>query len=85
MTVKELKSILETVPDDTEVMMTIHEWDREFDAPTDYTDSIAFAKKDAEYVYYIHDDDGYCFLERSPRRTKKVLMLESLDIYEKGL
>lgn len=85
MTVKELKSILETVPDDTEVMMTIHEWDREFDAPIDYIDSIAFAKKDAEYVYYISDEDGYCSLVEFPRRTKKVLMLESLDIYEKGL
>lgn len=85
MTVKELKSMLETVPDDTEVMMTIHEWDREFDAPIDYIDGIAFIQKDAEYVYYIPDEDEYCSLVQSPRRTKKVLMLESLDIYEKGL
>ena len=71
MTVKELKTILESTPDDMEVMMKIHDWDREFDCPYDYDDQIAKGQIE-ETDFYTYSDEGYF-----GKVTKQVFKLES--------
>ena len=71
MTVKELKTILESAPDNMEVIMKIHDWDREFDCPYDYDDRIAKGQIE-EKDFYICSDEEYL-----GKVTKQVFMLES--------
>ena len=79
MTVKELKAILESAPDDMEVMMKIHDWDREFDCPIDYDDRIAKGQIEEKDFHVWSDEEGFGIV------TKQVLMLESFYPPEEDL
>ena len=79
MTVKELKNLLNSASDDTEVMMCTHEWNHDLDVPIDYISGIMEIDQNYEYDYYIGSSD-----KELKRKTKKVIMLQSYYSTEYG-
>jgi len=79
MTVKELKTILESSPDDMEVMMKIHDLDREFDCVIDYDYRIAKGQIEEKDFYICSDEEDFGIV------TKQVLKLESFHPQEEDL
>ena len=79
MTVKELKTILESAPHDMEVMMKIHDWDREFDWAVDYDYRIEKGQIEEKDFYICSDEEDF------GKVTKQVLKLESFYPPEEDL
>ena len=71
MTVKELKTILQSTPDDMEVIMKIHDLDREFDCVIDYDYRIKNGQIEEKDFYICSDEEDYEVV------TKQVFKLES--------
>ncbi len=73
MTVRELKTILESAPDDMEVMMKIHDLDQEFDCPYVHDERIAKGQIEEKDFYIYSDEEGFGNV------TKQVFKLESFS------